>query len=123
MDLSINERIRCLYAKSGCKSVRSYALRIGVPPTTLNECIKGSEPRYSLLRAILDGEPSVSSEWLLRGEGDVVKQIAEIVSSSEADIGYTEKIAMSAMAEKIARLEKENFELRNELGHEERRAV
>ena len=71
MHISINERINELYLNSGEKSIRRYALSINVAPTTLNECIKGSEPRFSLLSAILNGNPSISAEWLMRGKGEM----------------------------------------------------
>lgn len=74
MESAINERIRSLYELSKCKSIRSYANKINVPSTTLNECIKGSEPRYTLIKSILDGEPSLSSEWLLTGKGEMFKK-------------------------------------------------
>lgn len=39
METTVNERIRLLFENSKEKSIRSYALKIGVAPTTLNECI------------------------------------------------------------------------------------
>lgn len=73
MESTINERIRLIYKRSNERSVRSYAMKINVAPTTLNECIKGAEPRFSLIKSILDGEPSISAEWLMRGVGDMEK--------------------------------------------------
>lgn len=83
MDKAINERIKALFEKSCERSIRSYALKIGVPPTTLNECIKGAEPRYSLLKAVLDGEPSISAEWLIRGVGNM--EVSESVDNELID--------------------------------------
>ena len=65
--------INVLYKRSGQRSVRSYALKIDVAPTTLNKCIKGAEPLFSLLSAILNGEPFISAEWLLRNIGEMEK--------------------------------------------------
>lgn len=73
IEFTINERINALYKNSGERSVRSFAIKIGIAPTTLNECIKGSEPRFSLLNALLNGMPSISADWLLRGEGEMIK--------------------------------------------------
>lgn len=73
IELTINERINALYKNSGERSIRSFAIKVGIAPTTLNECIKGSEPRFSLLNALLNGIPSISAEWLLRGEGEMIK--------------------------------------------------
>ncbi len=88
MESTINERIEVLYKRSGQRSVRSYALKIGVAPTTLNECIKGAEPRFSLLSAILNGEPSISAEWLLRNIGEMEKSESsnsEIIEELKAE--------------------------------------
>jgi hypothetical protein len=79
---SINERIRILFSKSGEKSIRQYAIKIGVAPTTLNECIKGAEPKYTLLNRIISGEPSISSKWLLTGEGDMETELPRISYST-----------------------------------------
>lgn len=73
MEQSINERINTLYKYSKERSIRSFAIKLGVAPTTLNECIKGSEPRYSLLNSILSGLPSISPAWLLTGKGEMLK--------------------------------------------------
>lgn len=108
MENTINERIRLIYERSKERSVRSYALKIAVPPTTLNECIKGSEPRFSLIKAILDGEPSISAEWLIRG------------------IGYMEKTDLSAeyveeLKAELNQLKGENRVLREQIGLGERK--
>ncbi len=65
--------INVLYKRSGQRSVRSYALKIDVAPTTLNKCIKGAKPHFSLLSVILNGEPFISAEWLLRNIGEMEK--------------------------------------------------
>ncbi len=80
---TVNERSIAIYKKSKARSVRSYALKIGVPPTTLNECIKGSESRFSLLKSILDGEPSISAEWLIRGKRNMETSIIISVQVEE----------------------------------------
>lgn len=78
MENTVNDRIKLLFERSGEKSIRQYAIKIGVAPTTLNECIKGAEPRYGLVRKILDSEPSISTEWLLRGEGEMIKEVPKV---------------------------------------------
>lgn len=110
MENTINERIKLLYEKSGERSVRSYALKISVPPTTLNECIKGSEPRFSLIKAILDGEPLASAEWLLRGKGEMLN------SSSSVDSSIIEELKAE-----INQLKGENRILREQAGLGERK--
>ena len=103
--MTINERIRLLYENSGERSIRRYAHKMGIPPTTLNECIKGAEPRVSLIKAILDGEPSISSEWLLRGTGEMFLQSGDGKSGDEEEL-----------KKEIFRLETENKLLREFAG-------
>lgn len=105
MEDSVNKRIEMIYAESKEKSIRSYALKRGIPPTTLNECIKGAEPRYSLLRLLLDGEPSISAEWLLRGKGEMYLQSGDVKTED-----------LQFLKEKIIRLEAENKVLREVAG-------
>lgn len=105
MEDSVNKRIEMIYVESKEKSIRSYALKRGIPPTTLNECIKGAEPRYSLLRLLLDVEPFISAEWLLRGKGEMYLQSGD---AKTEDLQF--------LREKIIRLEAENKVLREVAG-------
>jgi hypothetical protein len=117
MDSSVNERINQLYKDSRERSIRSYAIKIGVAPTTLNECIKGSEPRFSILSSILTGNPSISAEWLMRGTGNMYKNEEastnnEPEEESEKDRFYQDIISTYQEAareyrKKIEYLEKE----------------
>lgn len=110
MEKSINERIELLYKYSGERRVRSYAIKMKIAPTTLNECIKGAEPRFSLLIDILNGNPSISSEWLMRGTGDMLlsenAQKDTLISSSDS---YKE--------EEVNRLKEENIKLKEDISY------
>lgn len=103
METTVNERIRMLFENSREKSIRSYALKIGIPPTTLNECIKGAEPRHTLLSLIINGDPSISAGWLLTGKGEMnrnsevvekmdVYELRQKLSKAEKQISYLEEL-------------------------------
>lgn len=109
MDKTVNERVKAVFEKSGERSIRSYALKKGIPPTTLNECIKGAEPRFSLLKAILDGEPSISAEWLIRGIGRM--EITETIDAKKIE----------ELNAEINMLKGENRVLREQVGLGERK--
>ena len=48
------------------------AVKAGIPIPTLNDAVnKGSEPRFTLLEALLRAYPTVSAEWLMRSEGEM----------------------------------------------------
>ncbi|MDI9864485.1 hypothetical protein QM480_09125 [Flectobacillus sp. DC10W] len=51
---------------------KSFGESIGVSHTTIGNTIAGiSEPRLSMLNAILKRYPNVSSDWLISGEGEM----------------------------------------------------
>ncbi len=108
MEESINERIKAVYEHSREKSVRAYAIKIGIPPTTLNECIKNStEPRYSLIKRIIDSTPGLSIKWLLTGEGEMFEEVEKVSSKESGDSGEMQKLK-----ERIKYLEGSNDALR-----------
>lgn len=74
MDCSVNERINEIISKNGYKSRRAFADKIGVAQTSLNDILKGAEPKFSTLNKILKAEPLISAEWLLLGEGSMLKE-------------------------------------------------
>lgn len=74
MENTVNERIAMIISNFGYKSKRSFAEKIGVAQTSLNDVLNGAEPKYSTLSKILKAEPLVSAEWLMRGEGEMCKK-------------------------------------------------
>lgn len=78
METTVNERIAQIISQCGYKSKRSFAEKIGVAQTSLNDILRGAEPKYSTLYKILKAEPLISAEWLLRGKGEML-----IASSQE----------------------------------------
>lgn len=114
MESSINERIKAVFDLRGEKSVRAYALKRNLAPTTFGECLKGAEPRFSLLKAFLDGEPCVSAEWLMRGAGEMFLKEESIESAVPSQQSESEDVQF--MRERIISLESENRVLREMLG-------
>ena len=73
-ETSVGQRIREVIKETGCSSISAFAKRIGVAQPTLNHCVNdNTEPRMTLLSAILSGLPSLSAEWLMRGEGPMMR--------------------------------------------------
>lgn len=73
-----------LRAKS--KSVREFAELIGVKQVTLNQQLAGDRKlSLDIVQSILNSFEDISSEWLLRGEGDMIKpQHEQIVEPQPA---------------------------------------
>ena len=70
---TVNERIAQIISKFEYKSKRAFSEKIGVAQTSPNDVLRGAEPKFSTLYKILEAEPLVSAEWLLRGEGPMLK--------------------------------------------------
>lgn len=71
MDELINQRIKRIIDNSG-KSINAYANEIGVSQPTLKACVDGSNnPSFETIQKIIIGNPIISTEWLLRGIGDI----------------------------------------------------
>ena len=87
MKNTVNERIAMIISGFGYKSKRSFAEKIGVAQTSLNDVLNGAEPKYSTLSKILKAEPLVSAEWLMRGEGEMMKE-KEITKCTNAEFVF-----------------------------------
>ena len=87
----MTQRIQFLISRLGL-STRAFAIKCGLRQNTLSNQLNGvRDLSLSTVSAILITFPEVSSEWLLRGSGDMfTKQIDE-----EIEAGYikqTERI-------------------------------
>ena len=108
MKESINERINALYEYSLERSIRAYAMKVGLAPTTLNECLRnGAEPRYTLIKRIIDSTPGLSIKWLLTGEGEMFESEERAPSKSGHDPEELQKLK-----ERVKYLEGSNDALR-----------
>lgn len=68
------QRIADVLKSEDIKSINSFSKTIGVPQQTLSNCVNGtSEPRVTVAEAILSGLPTLSAEWLMRGEGPMMR--------------------------------------------------
>lgn len=67
-------RIKTLISNLGL-STRAFALHCDIRQNTLSNQLNGMrELSLSTVMAILSSYPEVSSDWLMRGEGDMYKQ-------------------------------------------------
>lgn len=73
---TINERVKYITDKMFNGNVSAFSRRIHVPQPTLKDVVGGklSTPRADLLIKIVnDKSLNISSEWLLRGEGEMFR--------------------------------------------------
>lgn len=116
METAINQRVMEFYNSTGYKSVRLWAKELDIPYTTLSEFLRGSEPRYSTIKAILDGNPYLSAEWLMRGTG-------EMLLKEKADNPSSEKDELEKIKAELNQMMGENRLLREQLGLPQRKEV
>lgn len=86
-------------------SNRAFSMSIGISPSTFGNYMQGiSPPSIDLCLNILNVYTFTSAEWLLRGEGTMIRQIDTTGMSS------------NDYMELISKLQKENLELAKENG-------
>ena len=117
--MTINERIGLAYKESGYRSVNAFSKAVGVAQTTLNACILGvTEPRATLLAAILAGLPDVSADWLVTGRGPMYRtgksEAGHTVSGTGNAVGVSAggSVTVSATQPEAASLKAEVERLR-----------
>ena len=72
--MEINQRVIEI-VNGKAKSIRNFAFAIGVPERTINTYVKTERtPSLEVIDAILRKFPDISAEWLIRGEGNMLKE-------------------------------------------------
>lgn len=119
METTVNQRIAEIIGKLGYKSKRSFAEKIGIAQTSFNDILRGAEPKYTTLRKILLAEPLISSEWLLTGNGDMMKSSEPSETVSEQN----KEERLLSIIESQQRLIESQQKLIESLQNEKRKAV
>ncbi|GAB3761527.1 hypothetical protein [Spirosoma pomorum] len=64
----------------------SFAKSINKSSSTINYIVEGkTKPGYELLEGIVTTYPAVNAEWLMKGEGDMMKQAGSLPSPEKPD--------------------------------------
>lgn len=73
MDTTIGKRFELLIHALKMNN-NSFAVSLGKTSTSIKIIVEGtSKPGYDLLELVLKNYPQVSSDWLLRGEGEMFR--------------------------------------------------
>jgi hypothetical protein len=121
-------KVRILqYLKYKDISIRKFSEKISISPSNFNEKNMPSALSGDILSRILTTYEELNPDWLLLGKGEMLRSDAQITVSSSADsvpwsrydaaqqeIGAL-RTRLEQSAESIARLLKENSELRKNL--------
>ena len=86
---TINDRIKRIVNELFNGNTSSFARQINVPQPTLKDIVGGklSTPRADVLEKIFgDKSLNISAEWLLGGEGEMIKNISESDSQNNIQL-------------------------------------
>lgn len=93
------------------KSTRDFALLIGIPERTISTYLKtGRTPSLEAIDAILRTFPELSAEWLLRGEGSMIRNDSDSGKSLQTDDIEPKFSHASAMYESLLKDRDEQIE-------------
>lgn len=112
----INQRIRDLIESKGC-SITSFAKKIGIAQTTLNNYFKYNRyPAYETLQAILMTFPDVSAEWLMRGEGEMyITDGLPVIRGDESEAEEDLHVVLARCRGELKLAQEENVKLLGQL--------
>lgn len=112
MEKAILERIKLVMRKYG-ETKNSLSIKCGMNSSTLGRYINGENKiTISLVRSILDVHPEVSADWLIQGQGEMMKSISELPT---VDVSSEDRINESAELGKITRKYNEAAEMIEQL--------
>lgn len=97
MENAMLERLRGVRA-SKAKSVNNFAKLIGMSQTTVNGIMLGSRGvSVDIIIAVLTAFPDISAEWLMRGEGEMLRseEAAQNALISEETIAHYTSVVKS----------------------------
>lgn len=125
MKLSIIERVKCIINQLGI-TPRSFANNIGSNYSTLNNYLTGRRTTIDseLITKIASSFEDISSEWLLRGEGDMFKPQQELSTKLQPTLINTEAETPEASVlyqiyndtiKRMKELVEENINLKNQI--------
>ena len=119
MEDSVKQRLRG-FLKEQNKSINQISLNANYPQSTLNKQInKETSMSLSTLLVLLDLFSELSAEWLLRGEGSMLKTVTSNDTSASSDdkvkdVAYWKHVALS-MSEEVTEKKDRIKELEREL--------
>lgn len=85
--MSINERVTLAQEYFYPNDLTSFCKKVGIPYTTLKEISNGkNEPSFKNILKIIVAYPQISTDWLLKGEGEMLKgETSNLNTNNEND--------------------------------------
>jgi phage repressor protein C with HTH and peptisase S24 domain len=74
-EVSVSERIKDLYQHFGDGNLSAFSRQVGVSAQAIRDLMKGEKggPSWPLLQNLLQAFPAINTEWLLLGQGEMLK--------------------------------------------------
>lgn len=133
--MNITERLQLIVDNVFDGNKAAFARAIGIPPTSISNYLsrdRASKPSSDILENIIKGIPLLSGDWLLTGEGEMLRKNNEsennisdsIVGSITGNIGKhatvknvmsQKKISIDKISEKSIENEYTIAQLKNEI--------
>ncbi len=86
MEQGINERIKIAIQNSIYKNVNAFARHSGIAQVTLCNYVNAKRtPNVAIVISILEKLPDLSAEWLMRGEGPMLKSGGGVAQVGDVD--------------------------------------
>lgn len=88
---AVSQRLKCLIEQFEDGVQRRFALRLGVNPTMISEIFgkRKNKPSVELLQKTMETYPQLRTDWLLLGEGQMLKSDAN-ADTAQKTLPYTE---------------------------------
>lgn len=99
------ERIKMLMSALNIKTTRQLAEECSIVESTIGRQLKGERPiNLDTITSILNSYPDVSAEWLMRGEGPMLK--SEIKPTTpEYQVPFLERLTTKLCEESVEYVE------------------
>lgn len=112
---TIIQRIKALIIyEFGERGENAFAKKIGIPQVSLNNYTRGRRKlRLEVIEAVIQAFPNISAEWLLRGEGNMIRETSPVFPSHAGQVQLDEGL-LESLHGKIRLLEAENNMLKGE---------
>ncbi|MDJ1472871.1 helix-turn-helix domain-containing protein [Xanthocytophaga flava] len=76
METTVNQRLKIIIDELAGHKQASFAKKINVNPSVVNSILGGrNEPSYGVILKILSAYPQIDSDWLIKGEGEMLKPV------------------------------------------------
>ena len=91
--MEINERILYLIDNKTNKNKRKFAEMIGFAPQVISNIVSGrkSNPSYDVIYSILSTFDDINANWLLTGNGSMLKEVAPVQADCTGKVEELEK--------------------------------